>query len=88
MNVININHIDEQKQEPYKHVRIIKRRGINKTLTDDEIKSRQTQKRKELNIRHYTKNLEKIRTLSLNNYYKKRTQGERKPGRPYKYIIK
>lgn len=79
MNVININH--EQKQE-----RIIKRRGINKTLTEDEIKSKQTQKRKEINTRHYLKNLDKLRSSCLNNYYKKRTIGERKTGRPYKYI--
>ena len=70
----------------YEQKRIIKRRGINKTLTEEEIKIKNTQKRKDLNTKHYLKNLEKIRTSSLNNYYKKRTQGERKPGRPYKYI--
>jgi hypothetical protein len=62
------------------------RRGINRTLTDEQILYRKRQQQKENNKKYYIKHLDKIRKTNLQKYYSKRENENKKAiGRPKKY---
>jgi hypothetical protein len=81
-------HINIKQKRKYKKdtKRKMHYRGVNRSLTEAEIKDRKKQIRKLHNTQYYKNNLERLRSLNLNNYYTHKA--EQKPrGRPKKYII-
>jgi hypothetical protein len=83
-NTITINNNDlEEHKQVIKRIR--HRRGINRTLTDEEYIKRKQEQQKKNNKKYYIKNLEKIRTTNLNKYHTKK-ENKKGIGRPKKYL--
>lgn len=84
MYIYNMNenaHIEQNKPER-KYVK--HRRGINRTLTEEEINQRIKEQQKQNNKKYYIKHLQRIRSKNLENYHMKK--GKMKSvGRPKKY---
>ena len=78
---IVINNKDEHKKviKRTKH-----RRGINRTLTDEEYIKRKKEQQKQNNKKYYIKHLERIRATNLNKYHSKK-ENKKRVGRPKKY---
>ena len=82
-NIIIINNKDLDEHNELKK-RIKHRRGINRTLTDEQYEEKIKQQQKENNHKYYIKNIEKIRTTNLNKYHSKK-ENKKGIGRPKKY---
>jgi len=75
--ILNVVNSIIKKRRPH-------RRGINKTLSDEEIKKKLKEKSRCGNKTYYIKNVEKMRIKNLENYYKKKNTNIKR-GRPCKY---
>jgi len=72
-------------QEHNEIVKKISRRGINRTLTEEQIKERKKQQQQKRNLTYYLKHKETIRRRNLKKYHTTKKE-HRKIGRPLKYV--
>ena len=80
--IINNKYLEEHNKITR---RVKHRRGINRTLTNEQYEEKQKQQQKENNHKYYIKNIEKIRTTNLNKYHSKK-ENKKGIGRPKKYV--
>ena len=78
---INKNNLEEHKEL----IKTIIRRGINRTLTEEQIAERKRQQQKKRNLTYYLKHKETIREKNLNTYHTTKKE-HNKIGRPLKYL--
>jgi len=77
----------EQNKPARKYVK--HRRGINRTLTEEEVKQRKKEQQKQNNRKYYIKHLQRIRSNNLEKYHMMKGETEKgkkkSVGRPKKY---